>query len=182
MRKIAIIIMFLMAVAFGVQGVEAHSLKRGDVIIAKCIKVYDGDTLTVLYKGEKIKIRLVGIDAPELQQEYGQEAKKILSMWTLNNNKSQVRVIVSGIDKYGRVLAVVQGLGANKQWVDVATMLAWSGLAWYEEKYCLSSVSENCEEYRQGEIQSKQNQQGLFGGISIEHPSSYRQRMKNKQK
>lgn len=182
MKKITILTVFLFSFVLGVQGVEAHNLKRGDTFIAKCIKVYDGDTLTVRYKGEKIKIRLVGIDAPELQQEYGYEAKKILSMWTINNTNSEVRVIVSGVDNYGRVLAVVQGLGANKQWVDVATMLAWSGLAWYEEKYCLSSVSENCEEYRQGEIQSKQNQQGLFGGISIEHPSSYRKRMKNKQK
>jgi len=37
----------------------------------KIIKIYDGDTITALTsQKEKIKIRLYGIDAPELKQQF----------------------------------------------------------------------------------------------------------------
>ncbi|MDE7469033.1 MAG: thermonuclease family protein [Desulfovibrionaceae bacterium] len=172
------LMVFAMTLAY-TRDSKAHSLKRGDIIVAKCINVYDGDSLTVIFKGEKIKIRLVGIDAPELQQEFGYDARQILAIWALDK---EVRITVSGIDKYGRVLAVVQGLGVGERWVDVAVMLTASGLAWYEEKYCLTSISENCEEYRKNVIYAKEHKEGIFGGLHIEHPSTYRQRMKNKKK
>ena len=46
----------------------------------KIIKIYDGDTITALTsKKEKIKIRLYGIDAPELKQPFGKASKRHLT-------------------------------------------------------------------------------------------------------
>lgn len=46
---------------------------------AKVIKVSDGDTITALQGKQQIKIRLFGIDAPELKQLYGKKSKRFLS-------------------------------------------------------------------------------------------------------
>ena len=35
----------------------------------KCTRVADGDTITVVSNGSKLRIRLVGIDAPELSKK-----------------------------------------------------------------------------------------------------------------
>ncbi|MCA9445049.1 MAG: hypothetical protein KC964_29950, partial [Candidatus Omnitrophica bacterium] len=38
------------------------------------LTVADGDTMTLRVDGQKVKVRLQGIDCPERQQAYGQEA------------------------------------------------------------------------------------------------------------
>jgi micrococcal nuclease len=63
-------------------------------------QVSDGDTL-VLQSGERI--RLCGIDAPELSQPLGQEAKANLENWV----KGKVQVDRVEQDRYGRTVAEV---------------------------------------------------------------------------
>jgi len=45
-------------------------------ITGRVVSVHDGDTITVLTDGRQVKVRLHGIDAPELGQAYGQAAKR----------------------------------------------------------------------------------------------------------
>ena len=45
----------------------------------KVVHVADGDTITVLKDGKRIKVRLYGIDTPEKAQWYGQNAKTFTS-------------------------------------------------------------------------------------------------------
>lgn len=47
--------------------------------LGKVVHVADGDTITVLRDGKKVKIRLYGIDTPEKAQWYGQNAKTFTS-------------------------------------------------------------------------------------------------------
>lgn len=98
------------------------------ILLSSCsprvVHVIDGDTL-VIKGGEKI--RLAGIDCPELSQPYGLEAKdKTVSLCLYK----KVRIEKSGLDKYGRILAFVYvgDLSLNK------TLLE-SGLAWHYARY-----------------------------------------------
>jgi endonuclease YncB( thermonuclease family) len=77
----------------------------------KVIRVADGDTLTILQQGQKVRVRLVGIDAPETSkskrdpgQPYSQKSKKHLAGLVLNK---QVSVKSYGQDRYGRILGEV---------------------------------------------------------------------------
>jgi micrococcal nuclease len=63
-------------------------------------RVIDGDTLEC----NKLKIRLCGVDSPEKSQPLGTEATNKLTQLTLNQN---VRLVISGIDIYSRLLAEV---------------------------------------------------------------------------
>lgn len=51
---------------------------------AKVTAVTDGDTVKIEYQNKTIKVRLAGIDTPELKQEFGLEAKNALEDKVLN--------------------------------------------------------------------------------------------------
>ena len=77
----------------------------------KVIRVYDGDTITILNDRQKQSIRLVGIDTPEKSrkkglpgQPYSQKATKFLAGLVLGK---QVSIESYGTDRYERVLGVV---------------------------------------------------------------------------
>jgi endonuclease YncB( thermonuclease family) len=86
--------------------------------------VHDGDTLTV--NGQSI--RLDSIDAPELDQAYGVNARQFLAGLTLGQ---QVTIAYAKTDFYGRVLGTVfKPDCSNVNLLAVAT-----GAAWYYEAY-----------------------------------------------
>jgi micrococcal nuclease len=75
--------------------------------------VYDGDTVTatidlgLFIKKEKVKIRLYGIDAPELRRETlekGRESRDFLRSLVLNK-EIVIQTIKDAKGKYGRYLA-----------------------------------------------------------------------------
>ena len=77
----------------------------------KCTRVTDGDTITVVTDGQKVTIRLVGIDAPEKSrkkhepgQPFSQSSTKYLADLVLNK---YVDIVTYGTDRYDRTLGVV---------------------------------------------------------------------------
>lgn len=76
-------------------------------------KVVDGDTIWIIKDGEKVKIRLIGVDAPEsVHPDTGRNSAdgEIVSDWMkelLYDTKVFLEYDVSGMDQYGRVLAYV---------------------------------------------------------------------------
>ena len=94
---------------------------------AKVITVSDGDTIQVINQSLKIKVRLAGIDTPELRQMYGYEAKDILSEKILNKI-----VTIKGIskDRYGRLIG---DIFLNDRWINFE--LVKEGFAWHYKKY-----------------------------------------------
>lgn len=59
-------------------GIFLTIVSFGKTIEGKVVKVADGDTITILEKGKKVKIRFYGIDAPEKKQEYGVKSLSVL--------------------------------------------------------------------------------------------------------
>jgi endonuclease YncB( thermonuclease family) len=107
-------------------------LVAGPVVAApvewKVVSVHDGDTLTAVDAANvQHKVRLQGIDAPEIGQPFGTKARDGLARLTL---RKVVRVNVHDHDRYGRVLADIEadGQGVNR------TMVA-DGMAWHYARY-----------------------------------------------
>ena len=62
-----------------------------------CVRVLDGDTVTIADEGQNLhRIRITGLDAPELGQPYGNQAKTELKELLLGK---EVTIIPMGIDK-----------------------------------------------------------------------------------
>ena len=91
------------------------------------IRVVDGDTIRAEAKGKEIKIRLVEIDAPEINQPFGAQSKNFLNRLLYKKN---VTLISQGEDRYGRILGeiYVDGQSAN-------TSMIRSGFAWVYDRY-----------------------------------------------
>ena len=76
-----------------------------ETLTGQVVGVYDGNTLTGRVAGNRpVKVRLAGLDAPELDQTYGQKAKRALSALAFGK---EARVESPESDKYGRTLGTV---------------------------------------------------------------------------
>ncbi|EAJ0467047.1 thermonuclease [Campylobacter upsaliensis] len=109
--------------AFLPQDFKEQNLEKE--LTGKVSRVIDGDTIELLAKTSKenpynhitkLKIRLYGIDAPELKQAYGKEAKEYLSALVL---KQEVSLIIENKDKYERIVGTIflKGKDINKEMV-----------------------------------------------------------------
>jgi micrococcal nuclease len=86
-------------------------------------RVFDGDTvLVVVASGDSVTVRLNGVDAPELCQPHGIEARRALEEMVLNQ---PVVAHPRGQDDHGRTLAKVLRGSA-----DVGDRLVRDGHAW----------------------------------------------------
>lgn len=75
-------------------------------ITGRVISVHDGDTFTILACDSlKLNVRLWGIDAPELKQPYGIEARECLRGLIMGTD---VVVFIEGHEKYGRLLGTLR--------------------------------------------------------------------------
>ena len=85
---------------------QGQAPQPGRSEVWKVMNVVDGDTLTVMAKGKEDRIRLCGIDAPELGQPEGNDAReKLRSLVSAVGN--QVIVVPSERDRNGLLLAEV---------------------------------------------------------------------------
>jgi micrococcal nuclease len=99
---------------------------------ATVLKVIDGDSLLLTAGGRNVEVRLYGIDAPEYNQPYAEEAKIYVKQWI---GWQRVTVQPEYADSYGRTVAVVVkgGQVLNRDLVEV-------GLAWVYPRYCRKDV------------------------------------------
>jgi micrococcal nuclease len=123
-------------------------------------KVIDGDTIIVIDSDKAtFHIRLAGIDAPEFSQPFGIEARDYLN----SHEKYDVRIDVTGHDKYGRSIAYVYSFDdcLNEE-------LVVRGLAWVFSKYQFPPHYLKVEEYAQAK------KVGLWAQDSPQAPWDYR--------
>jgi endonuclease YncB( thermonuclease family) len=103
---------------------RASSPKR---FSGRVVGVHDGDTISVLVAKRAVKVRLEGIDCPELSQAYGRVAKlftsdRVFGKW--------VDVEQTTVDRYGRSVGRVFVNGE-----DVSNAILSAGLAWHYTQY-----------------------------------------------
>jgi endonuclease YncB( thermonuclease family) len=140
----------LLAQAARLQGVVTH--------------VTDGDTIWVrpTAAAEALPIRLDGIDAPEICQAFGPEARDALTALVL---RREVIVAAKTRDKYHRLVARVSVKGE-----DVGASMVRRGLAW---SYRLRGHE---GPYRELESAARAARLGLWQGAHPLEPREFRQR------
>jgi len=109
----------------------------------KVVGVSDGDTITVLRDRRPEKIRLLGIDAPEKGQPFGERAKQFTSSLAF---RREVTVRVTGHDRYGRTVADVVLLDGRS----LSRELVRAGYAWWYRQYSTDGTLEDLERHARG--------------------------------
>jgi micrococcal nuclease len=99
----------------------------GETWSGKCVGISDGDTIRVMQGSNETKIRLYGIDCPELGQDFGAKARRFTGRMVFGKT---VTVEDVDWDQYGRLVAWVwvDGQSLNKE-------LLRAGLAWWYKYY-----------------------------------------------
>lgn len=117
-----------------------YALFAEESITGKVKSVIDGNTLEIETKDEVHTVQLVGIDCPELGQNYGDRAKAHLESLAL---EKKVEFVIVGKDRWGNRLATVIIKG-----VDIRLELLKEGLAWTAERNPLPELESVKEEAR----------------------------------
>lgn len=118
----------------------------------KVTKVHDGDSIWVMKGDEKVVVRLLGIDAPEIKQAHGIESRDYLRILVLDK---LVKVSGDKKDKYDRTLATIYWQGH-----DVNLLMLEKGRAWHYRPY-------KNERYEKEEIFARKAEIGLWKGDPI---------------
>lgn len=163
------IIFFILCISF-------TYLSFADQICGIKKKIIDGDTIYVdkinclssKILAENIKIRLVGIDAPEIKQDYGKYSKNCLSNLL---GTSALELITYGNDRYDRVLAkiVIQN-------VDINLAMIQHGCAWFYRQYQESLDEADQKLYDQAEQAAQRQFLGLFKNAKALPPWVWRKK------
>lgn len=134
------------------------------VYAAKVTRVFDGDTLWVrpLAGGRYRKLRLDGIDAPEICQPGGVASRDALAALVSDR---EVLVAVRRYDDYGRAVVRLSVRGE-----DVSARLVSEGHAWsYRWRRSLGP-------YAQEEAKARRLGKGVFSAPDPELPLDFRRR------
>lgn len=131
------------------------------------LDVHDGDTVTLTsggMVGGALRIRLYGIDAPELGQPGGAESRAALARMLPAGCTAKVTPL--GRDKYGRVVGVLTRKGMN-----VNARMLKSGQAWLFKRYCRAKF---CREWATLEKSARSARRGLWADEAAVPPWQWR--------
>lgn len=141
----------------------------GERIAGRVASVADGDTLTLeLANGEKVRIRLFGIDAPERDQPYGKESGQALRSMV---EGKRIEVLRRDVDQYGRTVGTAFKDGQDVNLTQVSTGMAW----WYEE------YAKRDQELKSAEQAAKRAKIGLWRDKSPVAPWDWRRQQRTGQ-
>lgn len=135
------------------------------------LDVPDGDTVVVAPSGDTktpVKVRLYGVDAPELGQPSGPQARD----WLRERLPAgtPVEVINYSQDKYGRVVGLIQiGSGSTIQTLNGELVAA--GLAWVYWPYCKERF---CRQWGKAEKAARADRRGLWQEADPTRPADWR--------
>ena len=123
--------------------------------------VHDGDTVTCHdTAGRAHRIRLLGIDSPEMAQDHGREARGALLRKV---GDRRVAVVPRGYDRHGRLLATL--------WIDdrdVNREMVAEGHAW-----AFGRIAPD-PELVEAEAAARRDRRGLWSAAHPEEPSHWR--------
>ena len=138
--------------------------RPANVYEARVTRVFDGDTLWVqpLDGGRYRKLRLDGLDAPEICQSGGEASRDVLAARVL---RQVVTVRERSHDDYGRALVRLQHGGE-----DVGAFMVLQGQAWsYRWRHSEGPFAPE-------EAQARAQKKGLFAADAPELPRDFRRR------
>jgi len=136
---------------------------------ATVISVTDGDTFLVEMDGTKKRVRLCGVDAPELGQTGGEEAKAKLMQWIRPGTRVALDIVET--DRYGRLIAEAW-IPMEPPEIFLQEEMLKSGAAWVYPQYVGSCP--NSRIMRRAEAIARENRRGVWENPSQIRPWEWR--------
>jgi micrococcal nuclease len=174
LRKIAMLVVFGVAGAASAgmlarpasSDIRAVAATPSFTLLASVTRVVDGDTIAVRYKKRNDRVRLIGIDSPEIGQCYSTNATAVAQSLA---SRRVVRLIGDRTqakrDRYGRLLAYVVLPNGH----DLGRDLLMDGAA---AVYVFDRPFTRLPGYRAAEASARSRAAGQWGRCSVPPPSA----------
>ena len=183
--------------------VDVTTIPAGRAFDARAARIHDGDSfdLALRVQGQRVGVRISGIDAPERRQPWADVARRHLQTLIANQ---RIRVHILGRDRYGRILGRVEvsvpGKAAatgrrgpagaapgadgadgstDDRTVDVGQAQLAAGLAWFYRRYEKDLPVVWRERYDEAEAAARRQQRGLWQEPKPVEPWRYRESRRN---
>ena len=128
------------------------------------VGITDGDTFTVINRDKlQLKVRIIGIDAPEKKQAYGNKSRQTLSDLIF---QQQIEIDVQYQEKWGRYAAKVYLADGR----DVGLLMLQAGMAWHNVNY------DKTPAYAAAEKAARKARKGLWADAHPVAPWDFRSR------
>lgn len=145
---------------------------------AEVLSIHDGDSITARRAGAKQekpqKVRIYGIDCPELGQPYGEEARA-LAKQVLDGKTVEIVPAQKG-KSYRRE---VGGIVLVSDMLVIQDALVSAGLAWVDDRFCKLPV---CDLWRLHQREARAAGRGLWADEAAVPPWTWRKMQRAKQK
>lgn len=136
-------------------------------------RVVDGDSLEVKYGGlfgflhRPFSVRLYGIDAPELSQPYGPEARRELASLV---RRGGIRMETIATDRYGRCVGLIYRRRPGRK-QSINRQMVQAGYAYWYQRYGGRQLG-----FPEAEAEAKSRRRGVWQGRpgSQQRPWDYR--------
>lgn len=144
-----------------------HVIVHAALLEGKVVSVHDGDTITLLDASHRqYKIRLAGIDAPELGQAFGRVSRQQLADQVAGRT---VVIEWHKRDKYQRLVGKVLLVGRD---INLAQVQA--GMAWHYKQYATEQPAEDRQRYARAEEVARTSRLGLWQDVQPVPPWIFR--------
>lgn len=153
MRKTAILILLL--------AIATMTPALADSFNGKVIGILDGNNIIVSYDNKARQLRLANVDCPDLNQDFGPQAKDFLMNIIFGKD---VWVDIKSIDHSNRGLSTMT---INGQ--DVGVQLVQAGLGWYDSRFTSNGA------IAEAQVQAQINRTGLWSQNNPIPPWEFRQ-------
>lgn len=138
--------------------------------LAPVVAVHDGDTVSLIIDKKREKVRLIGVDAPEIgQKPWGDEAKKHLETLLKSADwKVRPEFDVERRDKYGRLLAYLWTKDDNM----INLLMVKNG---YAMLFTFPPNVKHADEFMAAQREARNNKTGIWAENGLkERPEDYR--------
>ena len=136
--------------------------QKPKVLVGNVVRVSDGDTIWVRDRcGQRHKIRLNRIDAPESNQPFGKESTHHLK--TLISGR-EILVTYKTIDRYGRIRGTIYF-----EEIDINLQMIRDGYTWHYKHF------DAPQSYAAAESKAKSAKRGLWATTSPIPPHQWRE-------
>lgn len=144
----------------------APPARADGVMVGTVSRVHDGDTVTLTHAQQTSVVRLSAVDAPELGQPHGVQARQALQACA---HGRPALVTARGTDRHGRVVGQLEAGGR-----DCGLALLRAGLAWHAKAYANDLAPADRVAYAQAEAAARRDRLGLWADAQPVPPWTHR--------
>ena len=175
-KRYLILVLVLFA-AFTPLLVQGQAIPKPALQEVQVIKVHDGDTVTLMLNGRMRKTRLIGIDAPEMNQRpWGRRAKEhLIDILNYTDWMVTMETDVVTTDKYGRSLVYLW----TKNTELINERMVMDG---YAVMFTIKPNSTYADRFKRAEQYARGEKKGIWGPDGLkEKPIEYKKKHPRKQ-